>query len=256
MGCRSRFPSTATSDSAEEAVAALERHRTERTAAVYWNTPNNPTGRVIPADWLAAMVEWARRKKLWIVADEVYEEYLFDGGAAAHTPTRPLAPERTFSCHSFSKAYGMAGNRAGYVVGPAETMPVLRKIGTHTVFSTPTASQIAAQRVLTGPGDAWVATARTLYSELGAWAADRLGVRRPDGSTFLFLDLDPHLDATRASGLSRRCRRAGCLARPGAEFRPLPPPRPPLLHRHLSRGDATRRRSAGAPPGSLVPLGG
>ena len=162
--------------------------------------------------------------ELWIVADEVYEEYLFDGGSDAHTPTRPLAPERTFSCHSFSKAYGMAGNRAGYVVGPAETMPVLRKIGTHTVFSTPTASQIAAQRVLTGPGDAWVATARaSLLPRSARWAADRLG--RPAARR---LDVPlprsdrAHLDGRGLQGFLEDAAEHGVLLAPGPSFGPYP----------------------------------
>ena len=125
---------------------------------------------------------------------------------------------------------------AGYVVGPAETMPVLRKIGTHTVFSTPTASQIAAQRVLTGPGDAWVTTARGLYAEIGGWAADRLGVRRPDGATFLFLDLAAHLDERGLQGLLEDAAELRRPARAGAQFRPLsrarpPPATPPRLPR-------------------------
>jgi aspartate/methionine/tyrosine aminotransferase len=101
-------------------------------------------------------------------------------------------------------------------------MPVLRKIGTHTVFSTPTASQIAAQRVLTGPGDAWVSAARGLYAEIGRWAADRLGVARPDGSTFLFLDLGEHLDPRGLQGFLEDAADHGVLLAPGPSFGPYP----------------------------------
>ncbi len=205
--------------SAADAVAALEAACTRRTVAVYWNTPNNPTGLKVPDDWLAAMVDWARGRSLWIVADEVYEECSYQG---RHTPTRPLAPERTFSCHSFSKAFGMAGNRAGYVVGPAEPMAALRKIGTHTVYSTPTASQIAGTRALSGPGLEWAAQARELYREIGTWAANRLGLAAPQGATFLFLDLSRQLDE---GGLPRFLERAadhGVLLAPGPSFGPYP----------------------------------
>ncbi|HEY4574729.1 MAG TPA: aminotransferase class I/II-fold pyridoxal phosphate-dependent enzyme, partial [Thermoanaerobaculia bacterium] len=126
----------------------------ERTIALYLNTPSNPAGRVIPRPWIEALVEWARREDLWIIADEVYEDYVYAG---EHTYTRPLAPERTFAAHSFSKAYGMAGNRCGYVIGPAEAVAELRKIGLHSFYSTPTAAQLAALRVLGPVGDAWVA---------------------------------------------------------------------------------------------------
>ncbi|HSF41548.1 MAG TPA: pyridoxal phosphate-dependent aminotransferase, partial [Thermoanaerobaculia bacterium] len=144
-------------DSPETAVEIVRERRTDRTIALYLNTPSNPTGRLIPASWIEALVEWARAEGLWIVSDEVYEDYVYEG---EHTYTRPLAPERVFAAHSFSKAYGMAGNRCGYVVGPAEAMAELRKISLHSFYSTPTASQIAAVKVLGGPGEAWIAHAR------------------------------------------------------------------------------------------------
>ncbi|HSF43220.1 MAG TPA: pyridoxal phosphate-dependent aminotransferase, partial [Thermoanaerobaculia bacterium] len=143
--------------SPETAVEVVRERRTERTIALYLNTPSNPTGRLIPASWIEALVEWARAEGLWIISDEVYEDYVYEG---EHTYTRPLAPERVFAAHSFSKAYGMAGNRCGYVVGPAEAMAELRKISLHSFYSTPTASQIAAVKVLGGPGEAWIAHAR------------------------------------------------------------------------------------------------
>jgi N-succinyldiaminopimelate aminotransferase len=206
-------------DSAATAVAALERHRTERTVAVYWNTPHNPTGRVVPPSWLEAMAGWARRHGLWILADEVYEECQFEG---PHAYTRPLAPERTFACHSFSKAYGMAGNRCGYVVGPAAAMTALRKVSTHTFYATPTAAQLAAARALAGPGDAWAAAARAMYEAIGRAAADRLGVERPRGSTFLFLDLSAQLDERGLAGFLERAADRGLLLAPGPSFGPYP----------------------------------
>src|SRR6185436_5584697 len=102
-----------------EAVAEVERHRTERTVALYLSTPNTPTGLVIPGEVLRALVAWAAEHDLWVIADEVYEHYQFAG---EHVYSRPFDPARTFAAHSFSKAYGMAGNRCGYVVGPATAM--------------------------------------------------------------------------------------------------------------------------------------
>src|SRR5436305_7781099 len=96
-------------DSPETAVAAVRERLTARTAALYFNTPNNPSGRLIPRPWLEALVEWARREDLWLIADEVYEEYQYTG---EHTHGLPLDPERTFHSNTFSKAYGMAGNRS------------------------------------------------------------------------------------------------------------------------------------------------
>jgi N-succinyldiaminopimelate aminotransferase len=206
-------------ESAAEAVEALDGLLTERTVALYLNTPNNPTGRTLPAPWLEAMTSWARTNGLWILADEVYEDYLYMG---EHTYTRPLAPERTFSVHSFSKAFGMAGNRCGYVVGPPEVMHELRKVSTHTFYSTPTAAQLAALRALEGAGDRWIAEAREQYRELGTMAAERLRVPPPEGSTFLFLDVSSKLDERGLVGFLEDCVERGLFVAPGPSFGPYP----------------------------------
>jgi aspartate/methionine/tyrosine aminotransferase len=203
----------------EKVMEGLEAARTARTVAVYWNTPHNPTGRVLPGDWLKEMVAWAREHGLWILADEVYEDYAY---TCTHQPTRPLAPERTFSAHSFSKAYGMSGNRLGYVVGPVESMLAVRKVSTHAFYSATTAAQIAAERVFSERGRAWVAQARERYHEEGRWAAERLGVRAPEGSTFLFLDVTGALDERGLNGLLEDCVGEGLLVAPGPSFGPFP----------------------------------
>ena len=202
-----------------EAVDVVESFRNDRTVALYLNTPNNPSGLVIPREQLQALAAWAREHDLWLIADEVYEDYQYTG---EHAYTRPLAPERTFASHSFSKAYGMAGNRCGYVIGPAETMGELRKVSTHTFYSTPTASQLAALRALGEAGTRWIDAARAQYAETGAWAAERLGVPAPQGSTFLFLDVGPHLDRDGLDGFLERCADRGLYLAPGPSFGPFP----------------------------------
>lgn len=212
--------------SAAEAAARVAAACSDRTVALYLGSPNNPTGRLLPPGWLEALVAFASDRGLWLWADEVYEDYVYSG---QHQYCRPLAPERTFSVHSFSKAYGMAGNRCGYVIGPRPVMNALRKIATHTFYSTPTASQIAASRALDGPGDAWVATTRVLYQEAGRAAAARLGQPAPEGGTFLFLDLSALLGRPggdpRAADLGAflgACAERGVLLAPGTSFGPYP----------------------------------
>lgn len=205
---------------AKSAVAVVEAHRTERTVAIYWNTPNNPTGRVIPADWLAALAQWAEGHGLWIVADEVYEHYTYTG--TPHAYSRALAPALTISAHSFSKAYGMAGNRCGYLAGPAAVMDAVHKVTRCTVYSVPTAAQLAAAKALAGPGDAWAAAAATKYAAAGRAAAERLGLPPPEGSTFLFFDLAEHLDGRGLAGFLEDCAHDGLLVAPGSSFGPYP----------------------------------
>lgn len=206
-------------DSPEAAVAAVDAYRSERTVALYLNTPNNPTGRVLPRPWLEALARWAQTQSLWLLADDVYEDYVYAG---EHTYMRALAPERTFAVHSFSKAYGMAGNRVGYVAAPAGCVEHVRKVSTHTYYSTPTASQLAALNALGGPGDQWVEEVKPAYAHAGKQAAERLGTAPPEGSTFLFVDVTAALDARGLEGLLADCADAGLLVAPGPVFGPYP----------------------------------
>lgn len=205
--------------SPEDAVDLVRRHATDRTAVLYFNTPSNPSGRVLPRAHVEALVAWAAAEGLWIVSDEVYEDYVYAG---EHAPARPFAPDRTFTAHSFSKAYGMAGNRVGYVVGPPAAMAEVRKVGVHSFYCAPTAGQLAALACLEGAGDPWVAAAREQYRATGEAAARRLGVEPPGGSTFLFLDVAEHLDEGGLGGFLERAVHRGLFLAPGPSFGPFP----------------------------------
>jgi len=204
---------------AEGMIEAVEGRRTARTVALYLSTPNNPSGRLLPRPWVEALVEWARRHGLWLISDEVYDLMVYGG---EHVRALPLAPERTFLAQSFSKSYGMAGNRCGYVVGPRAVMRELRKVSTHTFYATPTAAQAAAAIALAGPGDAWAERARAQYADTARRAAARLGLPAPAGSTFLFLDAARVLDGRGLDGLLERCADRGLLLAPGPSFGPYP----------------------------------
>jgi N-succinyldiaminopimelate aminotransferase len=194
----------------ESLVDRVRAQRSPRTAALYLSTPNNPTGLVMQRAWVEALVGWAASEGLWIVSDEVYEDYVYRG---EHVYARALAPEQTFSVHSFSKAFGMAGNRCGYVVGPERMMGELCKVSTHSFYSTPTASQLAACRALDGRGDAWVAAVRRDYEAMGT---------RTEGSTFLFFDVADRLDERGLVGFLDGCADRGLFLAPGPSFGPYP----------------------------------
>lgn len=201
-------------DGPEAAVEAIAERITDKTAAIYVSTPSNPTGMVLPESWLAAIAELARRENLWILSDEVYERIIYSG---QHVSIGKFAPERTFTAFSFSKAYGMAGNRVGYLVGPRDAVLEARKVSTHTFYSTPTASQIAGRRALLH-GGAWLENARARYGAAGVAAASALGVDAPQGSTFLFLDVADQLDERGIWGFLEDCLDDGLLLAPGPSF--------------------------------------
>jgi N-succinyldiaminopimelate aminotransferase len=198
-------------NSAEDAVEAVRERITERSVALYVSTPSNPTGRALPESWLAALAELARTNDLWLLSDEVYEDYTY---GVEHVSMGAFAPERTLSVYSFSKAYGMAGNRVGYLTGPPEAVANAGKVGTHTFYCAPTASQLAATVALRD-GQAWIDEARTHYRATGESAAEKLSMAPPEGSTFLFLDATPVLDDRGLAGFLEDCLSDGVALAPG-----------------------------------------
>jgi aspartate/methionine/tyrosine aminotransferase len=235
-------------DSPSAAVEAVEARVGHRSVALYLSTPSNPTGRLIPRSWLEALAELARRRDLWVISDEVYEDLIYAG---EHCSIGQFAPERTLSVYSFSKAYGMAGNRVGYLVGPPSGVAEALKVATHTCYHAPTAGQIAALRALQS-GDAWLRQACEAYRAAGEQVAGILGVPPPEGSCFFFLDVRTHLDERNLLGFLEDCLEDGVVLSPGSSsgedypdwvrlcFTAVPPDRTieaaPLLAKRLGRG--------------------
>ena len=206
--------------SAEEAVEVCRERISERTVALYYSTPNNPTGDVLPRDWVEALVGWAlvgwaRERNLWVLGDLVFEDLIYQGEA---TDPWALAPERSFAFRSFSKTYGLAGYRCGYVTGPLHTMARVRNLGTQLVYGATTASQVAVRQALRDHGSAWLAEAREQYRATGEEVARRLGVPAPQGGIFLFLDLAGRVEALSPNRFLRQCANRGLLLAGGSSF--------------------------------------
>jgi aspartate aminotransferase len=195
----------------EEAIAAIEARLSPRSRVLYVSTPSNPTGRVLPADWLEAMAAIARRNDLWIFSDEVYEDYVYAG---EHVSIARFAPERTISVFSFSKSYAMAGQRVGYLAGPRVIVDEARKIGTHLYYHAPVSGQYAALVALE-QGESWLAANRRQDAEVGREVASSLGLPAPEGGTFLFLDVRKRLDGRGLHGFLEDAFERGVLIAPG-----------------------------------------
>jgi alanine-synthesizing transaminase len=96
-------------------LADVERRITDRTKALVVINPNNPTGAVYDREVLEGLVEIARRRRLLILSDEIYDKILYDG--AEHVSTASLAPDvLCLTFNGLSKAYLAAGFRSGWMV--------------------------------------------------------------------------------------------------------------------------------------------
>src|SRR5450631_2003940 len=126
-------------------LAALESAITPRTRAIFFATPNNPSGAVIGADDLAAIGELARRHALWVVADEVYAG-LAPGGRVPSLAAE--LPEQVVTISSLSKTHAMPGWRAGWLVGPPQLVIHAEAMAQCMLFGLPGFIQEAAVTAL------------------------------------------------------------------------------------------------------------
>jgi len=117
----------------------LARYSTERTRAIYYNTPQNPSGVVFTLDEAKEVAAFAQARDLVVVADEAYEDLVYDSQHCSIASLDGMF-ERTISCFTFSKSYAMTGWRLGYAVATEPWMTGLRKATLYSSngVSTPT----------------------------------------------------------------------------------------------------------------------
>jgi aspartate aminotransferase len=138
--CQGRTVFVPTKEAREDGFQkTLARYATTRTRAIYYNTPQNPGGVVFTPEEAKAVAEFAQERDLVVVADEAYEDLVYDGEHFSIASLDGMF-ERTISCFTFSKSYAMTGWRLGYAVAPEPWMTGLRKATLYSSngVSTPT----------------------------------------------------------------------------------------------------------------------
>ncbi|MDE3162090.1 MAG: aminotransferase class I/II-fold pyridoxal phosphate-dependent enzyme [Acidobacteriota bacterium] len=105
----------------------LEQFSTPKTRAIYYNTPQNPSGLVFTRAEAEEVAAFAIERDLIVIADEAYEDLVYDGEHVS-IASLPGMEERTITCFTFSKTFAMTGWRAGYAVAKDPFMTALRKI--------------------------------------------------------------------------------------------------------------------------------
>ncbi|WP_428267491.1 pyridoxal phosphate-dependent aminotransferase [Haliangium sp.] len=209
----------------DAAVDLISAYVGPQTAAIYLSTPNNPDGMVMSREVLRAVAKVAEKHDLWVLADEVYEHFAYDGHVHTSVATLPGMAGRTVTAFSFSKSYGLAGLRLGYMVGPSPVMAAARRLVNTSVYSVSRAMQRVALRALEH-GDGFLREAREHYHEARDRALARVQAPcvAPQGGTYLFLDLGPWIDPSdpcdgaSSLGLLERMAEAGLLLAPGFGF--------------------------------------
>jgi aspartate/methionine/tyrosine aminotransferase len=125
-------------------LAAIEAAITPRTRAIVTVSPNNPSGAVYREDDLRALNALCRRRGLYHFSDEAYEYFVHDGARHFSAGSLPGAAGHTLSFFSFSKTYGMASWRVGFVVYPAHLAEAMNKVQDTNLICAPVVSQTVA----------------------------------------------------------------------------------------------------------------
>ena len=130
----------------------LARHATEKTRAVYFNTPQNPTGLVFTREEAEEVARFARERDLVVLADEAYEDLVYEGEHVSIASLEGMF-ERTITCYTLSKSYAMTGWRVGYAVAAEPWLTGLKKCLLYTTNGVSTPSQWAALAAFGLPSD-------------------------------------------------------------------------------------------------------
>ncbi len=136
-------------------VKQLEAARTERTKALLFVSPSNPTGAVYPRDEIAAIGAWAVEHGLWVITDEIYEHLTY--GDAQHHSLPVLVPEIADRCvvlNGVAKTYAMTGWRVGWMAGPSDIIAAASNLQSHATSNVCNVAQAAALAAVSGDLDA------------------------------------------------------------------------------------------------------
>jgi aspartate aminotransferase len=128
----------------------LEKLSTRNTRAIYYNTPQNPSGVVFSRREAEQVAQFALDRDLIVIADEAYEDLVYEGEHFS-IASLPGMAQRTISTYTLSKSYGMTGWRVGYAVAKDPFMKGLRKLVLYSTNGVSTPTQWAAVEAMKTP---------------------------------------------------------------------------------------------------------
>jgi len=175
-------------------VDELERKRTGRTKMLVFVSPSNPTGAVYTESEALAIGEWARDNDVWVMADEIYQRLVYNGGVASSIAAVTPRFENWILINGVAKSYAMTGWRVGWMVGPTDIVNAAARLQSHATSNVANVSQQAALAALRGPQDtveemrlAFDRRRKLMYSMLDD--IDGISCIEPQGAFYVFPDV-------------------------------------------------------------------
>jgi len=175
-------------------VEDLEAARTDRTVALVFVSPSNPTGAVYTVDEARAIGEWAANNDIWVIADEIYQRLFYNGEVAPSIVAETPDLENWVIINGVAKSFAMTGWRVGWMVGPPDIMDAAARHQSHATSNVANITQMAALAAITGPQDT-VDEMRDAFASrrqlMHSMVSDIPGFEclLPDGAFYVFPDV-------------------------------------------------------------------
>ena len=204
-------------------VDALAGACDARTRVIFINSPNNPTGWLCPAEQQQAILDFARQRGIWILADEVYSRIVYDRELAPSFVDIAEPEDLVIAVNSFSKSWAMTGWRLGWLVAPPSLFDTLGNVIQYTNSNSPAFVQhggIAAIREC----EPFVAEFRAYCARGRDIVCDALGrlnrvrIAPPEAALYAFFSVEGEPDSMALA--KRLVKEAGVGVAPGISFGP------------------------------------
>lgn len=132
-------------------VEQLEAARTEKTKALLFCSPSNPTGAVDTPEAIEAIGRWALEHGIWVITDEIYEHLTYGDTKSTSLPVAvPELADQTVVLNGVAKTYAMTGWRVGWMIGPKDVIKAATNLQSHQTSNVCNVAQRAAIAALTG----------------------------------------------------------------------------------------------------------
>ncbi len=131
----------------------IERVVSSSTKAIIINSPNNPSGTVYSEEFIAQIIDFCERRKIYVIMDDIYHKLVFDGKVAPpcyRFTTRQLEDSRVIVVNGIAKLYGMTGFRIGWCVAPKRLVTVMNNVQAQTTSCSSPVMQAGAEGALLG----------------------------------------------------------------------------------------------------------
>ncbi len=206
-------------------MADIERAVSSSTKALIVNSPNNPSGIVYREEFIAQIVDFCERRKIYLIMDDIYHKLVFDGRTAPpcyRFTTRDVEDSRLIVVNGIAKLYGMTGFRIGWCIAPRKIVTVMNNVQAQTTSCASPVMQAGAEGALLGLQSVVEALRLTIQNnrdvamrELSSFNGVR--TRKPDGTFYCLPDFRAYSgNSVELSGFL--LKKALVVTVPGREF--------------------------------------